>query len=87
MLSARAALGADQVVSMVDLEDMRRLDPDRLFGDVDAGIEDHGARPDHRARAHVVFLQPDRAMPLVAWRLGRRTIVDDVGATVVVEEQ
>src|SRR5205085_8078939 len=49
-------------------------------------VDDHLPRPNELSRRDVIFLHPDRAMSLVPRRLGRRTVVHDVGAAAVVEE-
>ena len=87
MLVRRAALGADQKILTVVLEDVRRLDPDRLLREVDAAVHDHRARPDHLFRGDVELLHPDRAVAFVQRLADRRTVVHDVRLAVVVEEQ
>ena len=52
----------------------------RLGAQVDAAIDQLRALADHLALAPVIFLDPDRAMPLIAGRLGGGAVVDDIGA-------
>ena len=77
MLTRRSALGADQVIATVHLQDVRRLDPNRFLREVDAAVHDHCARTDHLLRANVVLLEPDRAVAVVARRFGGRSVVHD----------
>ena len=88
VLVAGAALGADEHVPAILLEYVRRLDPDGLRGQVDAAVHQQQAVAEHPALREVDLAQVDRAVAVVL-RLaaGRRPVVHDVGAPVVVEEQ
>ena len=66
---------------------MRRLDPDRLLGEIYAAVHNHGARTDELLRFDVVLLHPDRAVSLIQRFAGRRPVVDHVRSAVIVEEE
>src|SRR3546814_9604828 len=79
MVDAGAAFGGGQVIIAVLAEDMRPLDPDGLFADVDAAVDDLRALPNHPAGAPVEFLDPGGAMAVIAGRLVGGAVVDDIG--------
>src|SRR5262249_46517467 len=87
VLVRRATLGAYQVVVAVLLEDVRRLDPDRLLREVHSAVHDDGARSGELLRGDVDLLDPDRAVAVVERRADGRSVVHDVRLAVVVEEE
>ena len=79
VIDAGAAFRRSQIIIAILAENMRAFDPHRLFADVDAAVDQLGARADHLTGAPVIFLNPDGAMPVIAGRFIGRAVVDDIG--------
>src|SRR4051812_11044594 len=87
MATLRAAFGAHQVVPALDVIQVRAFDPDRLLRELHAAVHDHLARAGELAGLRVELLNPDGAVAVVERRAFRRTVVDDIGPAVVIEEE
>src|SRR5688572_22692415 len=86
MLVARPALGGDEIVRAVYLENVRPFDPNRLLRDIDTAVHDDRPRADQLLRLGIELLDPDRAMAVVPRLLDRWPVVRDVRLPVSVEE-
>ena len=87
MAALGAALGAHQVIPVLDEIEVRAFDPDRLFREVDSAVDDDLARADELARREVELLDPDGAMAVVERCALGRPVVKDKGLAIVVEEK
>ena len=87
VVDLRPALGREQVVPPVALENVRSLDPRRLLGQVRPAVDDQAALADHRQRLQVDLLDPDGPVPEVGRLDGGQVRIGDVGPAVVVHEQ
>ncbi len=88
VMDGGAAFGATEVVPAVFLVEVRALDPDGFGADIDAAVDEDGARADELSVGDVELLNPDGAMAVVERSVvGWVAVVEHPGAPVVVEEE